>query len=285
MPATSINELAASLGTTPEHLRVVVQQTLRQLPRSRYYVFRVTGDRPVSPGARDQPRTVAAFPSPDDALAFAQRNGFSSNAQLRPVAAADLVLRMLSDASIGWVLFLQTTSGSSRGFGPGLKLARDKLIAELRNPAVVEQTAAPVTTEEKQMERMELPMTEGDDLTAANYDALQFGVNFTRRAEFRVALAQAVDQVVDQYQPPEGSIDRGPRSIFATTAVEEWLRKQGFPHAFQRRWIDVADDERWGDAIELCEIDCGTQNHLLVQLLIHQDDEGRQYIKQVNVTA
>ncbi len=280
MSVTSINELATSIGTTPERLRSVVQQTLKQLPRSRYYVFRITSDRPASPSAREQPRTVAAFPSPDDALAFAQRNGYGSNAQLRPVAAADLMLQMLTDSSIGSILFLQTAAGSSRGFGPGLKLTRDKLIAEIRheNPTAEEN-------EEKHMEDINVPLPTGDELTAANYDALQFGVNFTRRAEFRVALAQAVDQVVEQYQPPEGSVDRGPRSIFATSAVEEWLRQHGFPHAFQRRWIDVADDDRWSNALELCEIDCGTENHLLVQLLIHQDDTGRQFIKQVNVTA
>jgi hypothetical protein len=239
----------------------------------------------MSPSARVEPRTVAAFPSPDDAMAFAQRNGYGSGAQLRPVAAADLVLRMLTDPAIGSVLFLQTTPNTSRGFGPGLKLTRDKLIAEIRKSAVVDESPAPAIEEEKQMEHMELPMMADNELTAVNYDALQFGVNFTRRAEFRVALAQAVEQVVAEYQPPEGSIDNGPRSIFATAAVEEWLRKHGFPHAFQRRWIDVAGDDRWGNALELCEIDCGTENHLLVQLLIHQDDEGRQYIKQVNVTA
>ena len=123
------------------------------------------------------------------------------------------------------------------------------------------------------------------ELTAHHYDALQFGVNFTRRAEFRVALAQAVEHVVETYEPPAGSIDTGPRSIFATSAVEAWLKEHGFPHAYQRRWIDVAGDPAWGGAVELCEIDGGTANRLLIQLAIHEDANGRQFIKRVNVTA
>jgi hypothetical protein len=47
----------------------------------------------------------------------------------------------------------------------------------------------------------------------------------------------------------------------------------------------VEDDPRWGGAVEVCEFDAGSQNHLLVQLVIHADDTGRQYIKWVNVTA
>ncbi len=57
-------------------------------------------------------------------------------------------------------------------------------------------------------------------LTADAYDALQFGVDFTRRGAFRAALAEAVETIVMEYQPPPGSLDRGPRSVFATAVVE-----------------------------------------------------------------
>jgi hypothetical protein len=49
--------------------------------------------------------------------------------------------------------------------------------------------------------------------------------------------------------------------------------------------VSVADDPRWGGAAEVCEFDAGSQNRLLVQLVIHTDGDGRQYIKWVNVTA
>jgi hypothetical protein len=263
----SLDELAATLNTTPERVRLVIRQTLARVPRDQYYVFRITGEQPSQRPAAATPRLIAAFPSPDDAFSFAQRNGYGSSAQLRSVAAADLITRMLADPSIGTVLFIsEHTLETTRGFGPGLKVTRDELIDQL--------SAGPAPEGLQPIE-----------LTAEQYDALQFGVNFKLRAEFRAALTQVVEQIVDTYQPPEGSIDRGPRSIYATTEVEQWLKQNGFPHAHQRRWIDVADAPEWGGAVELCEIDGGTRNHLLVQLLIHVDETGRQYIKRVNVTV
>lgn len=258
-------DLAAKLGTTPERLRLLVQETLKRLPRQQYYVFRITGSQGAPPRS-DRPRMIAAFPTPDDALAFAQRNGYGSNAQLRPVAATDLIVRMLTDEGIESILFLRGGAAEDvKGFGPGLKLRRDKLLEQLQN-------------------RMAAPVTAPPDLTAKHYDSLQFGVDFTDRAAFRAALAQAVEQIVATYEPPAGSIDTGPRSIYAATAVEEWLKQHGFPHTHQRRWVNVAGDPRWNGAVELCEIDGGTANHLVVQLVIHEDEAGRQFIKWVNVT-
>ena len=122
------------------------------------------------------------------------------------------------------------------------------------------------------------------ELSAAAYDQLRFGVDFVRRGAFRAALAEAVEVVVADYVPPSGSLDRGPRSIYATTVVEEWLRTHGFPHADQRRWINVAGQPEWQGAEELCEIDCGTEARLFVQLLIFWDGE-RQSIGPVVVTS
>lgn len=122
------------------------------------------------------------------------------------------------------------------------------------------------------------------ELTAETYDQFQFGVDFKRRGAFRVALAEAVEAVVADYVPPAGSLDTGPRSIFATTVVEEWLRTHGFPDAYQRRWVRVADHPQWPEAEELCEIDCGTDASLLVQLPIVSDGI-RQTIDQVIVTS
>jgi hypothetical protein len=274
MSHLSLTELAAALNTRPERLRALIQQALARVPRSQYYVFRITGDQKPQRSESSPPRMIVAFPSPDDALSFAQRNGYGSNAQLRPVATVDLIARMLQDDGIGTVLFISEHTGEiSSGFGPGLKITRaeliDRLGLEQEPPTAARQESPPETIE----------------LSAKQYDALQFGVNFKRRAEFRVALTEAVERIVDTYLPPEGSLDRGPRSIYAATAVELWLQENGFPHAHQRRWIDVADDPKWGGAVELYEIDGGTHNHLLVQLLIHEDETGRQYIKQVNVTV
>ena len=121
-------------------------------------------------------------------------------------------------------------------------------------------------------------------LTAEAYDALQFGVDFAKRGAFRAALTEAVEAVIVQYSPPAGSLDRGPRSVFATTEVENWLRDNGFPRADQSRWINVEELPEWGGAEELCEIDCGTSNRLFVQLLIGSDGI-RQTIERVIVTS
>lgn len=122
------------------------------------------------------------------------------------------------------------------------------------------------------------------ELTAAAYDRLQFGVDFQRRGAFRVALAETVEALVAGYVPPEGSLDAGPRSIYATTLVEEWLRTHGFPDATQRRWVRVAGHPQWPGTEELCEIDCGAEASLLVQLPIVSDGI-RQSIDRVIVTS
>jgi hypothetical protein len=265
MPTRSIPELAAALATTPDRLRQVVRDTLRRIPRRRYYVFRITGGQAAQRPPDAPPRLIAAFPSPDDALTFAQRNGYGSNAQLRPLDTAELLLLLLSDAGLGMLLFVRESGGEpQQGFGPALRITRDELIEHLR------ADPAPAAT---------------NRLAAEHYDDMRFGVDFKDRAAFRVALAEAIEQVVATYEPPPGSIDRGPRSIFAASAVEAWLRSNGFPHAHQRRWIDVSDAPEYGGALELCEIDGGTRNRLTIQLLIDNDPHGRQYIRQINVTS
>lgn len=270
MPPASLDALAASLGATPEHVRTLVERTVARLPRRSYYVFRISGSSGAGRSSPDRPRMIAAFPTPDDALAFAQRNGYGNSPQIRSIGAVDLVARLLSDASIAAIMFVTEHAGEVRrgSFGPSLKVTRADLLEQLQQPA----SSVP-------------PEPAQSELSAAAYDALQFGIDFKDRAEFRVALAQAVETIVATYEPPVGSVDRGPRSIFATTAVEAWLKEHGFPHARQRQWIDVAGDPMYGGAQELCEIECGTEHHLLVQLLIHQDEAGRQYIKRVHVTA
>ena len=252
-------ELAQALNTTPSRLQVLITHVLRRLPQSTYYVFRTAH-------AAHQPRTVAAFATPDDALTFAQRSGYGAGVQLRPADAQELISQMLEDPSIGTVIFERSPADEHEiERHTSVTVHRRTLLAELDNG---QETADPPA-----------------ELSAKAYDQLQFGVEFAERAGFRVALTEAVDQVITAYQPPRGSLDDGPRSIFAASAVEDWLREHGFPHAYQRRWVSVADDPRWGGAVEVCEFDAGSQNRLLVQLVIHADDDGRQYIKWVNVTV
>ena len=266
MPEGSLEELSRLFGIPAQRVDEVIEHTCAGLPQDRYYVFRIGGDARSAPASPERPRTIAAFPTPDDALAFAQRNGYAKSAQIRPVQAHELVKLLLRDATIGTVLFLHPTTGaeSRRGFPPGVRLTRQSLVDQLR-----EAPSPPL-----------LPA----DLSAKAYDELQFGVDFVRRGAFRAALTQAVEAVVDSYRPPPGSLDEGPRSIYGTSAVEAWLREHGFPRAAQRRWITLAGQMGWDGAEELCEIDCGTRQRLVVQLLIYLEGE-RQYIGRVVVTS
>ena len=263
MPQSNIDDLARELGVPVEQISELVERTCARLPQEHYYVFRADTEKPGT-GARNQPaRTIAAFPSPDDALAFAQGNGYAMPVQLKSIAAADLVKLLLHEPNVGAALFLQSTGGNDRraGFPPSITITRQALVDQLG------------AVEESRIE-----------LTARAFDALRFGVDFGRRGAFRAALTEAVESVIANYVPPPGSVDSGPRSVYASTAVEAWLRANGFPRASQRRWINVAGEAGWNGADELYEIDCGTQQRLLVQLLIHSSGD-RQFIGHVVVTS
>lgn len=262
----AVDQLAETLGIAGATLSHWLSATLQRLPYAHYYVFRAREGLPSR--AVRRARTLAAFPTADDALAFAQRSGYGSRLRLRSFPASDLLVHMLADQSVRGLLFLpQAADGAPAHWGPVLRLRRGEIVELLRSGDPGE--ASPMAF----------------DLSAQGYDALRFGVDFRDRARFRVALAVAVEHVVARYVPPAGSLDSGPRSIFATGAVEAWLRDNGFPHAHQRRWVDVAADPRYDGAAELFEIDAGTTHSLLVQLFIHAGDDGRQFIKRVNVTA
>lgn len=261
MQSEQPEELSTRLGISAARLHDVLAAVVAGLPAEQVFVFRIPPGAASGASAPARPRTIPAFMSADDALTWAQRNGGGPSIRLRCLAAGDLLRKMLATLGIGSITFAHALEADVRGrqMPPGVTVTRDWLLQELMNK--------PLMT-----------------LTAEAYDALQFGIDFTQRGAFRAALAEAVENIVADYTPPPGSLDEGARSIFATTVVEEWLRNNGFPRANQRRWIDVAYNPEWGGAEELCEIDCGTANSLLVQLLIERDG-ARQRIGQVRVTS
>ena len=262
MALSDLQDLASQFEIPVEQMHALVDRTCARIPQEQYYIFRVSAENGGAPGSA-RPRTIAAFPTPDDALAFAQRNGYAVSAQLRQASASDLITSLLRDPMVSTVLFLPATNGDERprSSPPAVTITRQSLIDQL-HPGEIEKVA----------------------LTAKAFDTLQFGVDFARRGAFRAALTEAVEAIVTGYTPPPGSLDSGPRSVYATNAVETWLRDHGFPHAHQRRWVNVAGEPGWNGAEELYEIDCGTEQRLLVQLLIHSDG-ARQFIGRVVVTS
>lgn len=266
-------EIAARFGLSPEQLERRVAAVAGRVPYRTAYVFRIAPRPPSDATSTPRPRSVVAFPSADDALTWAQRTGQSAGARLKAITPTALLLRLLTDSSISAIRFLLPQADVTPT-GPAIEITRAELLQLLDHAAEGTPSATPPAT---------TPRT--PPLSAGSYDALQFGIDFRARAHFRAELAAVLDQIVDTYQPPPGSLDQGPRSIYAVTAVEAWLRSHGFPRARQRRWITVAGDPAWGGASELYEIDAGTTNRLLVQLLIAEDHHGRQYIRDVLVTA
>jgi hypothetical protein len=262
MVLSNLQDLASQFETSAGQIRALVERTCGRLPQEQYYIFRVNAENEGAP-ASARARAIAAFPTPDDALAFAQRNGYAASAQLRQVSAGDLIAALLGDPAVSTLLFLPATNGDERprSAPSAVTITRQSLIDQLR-PVELEKVA----------------------LTAKAFDALQFGVDFARRGAFRAELTEAVEAVVMGYTPPPGSLDSGSRSVYATNAVETWLRDHGFPHARQRRWVNVAGEPGWNGAEELYEIDCGTEQRLLVQLLIHNDG-ARQFIGRIVVTS
>lgn len=266
-------EIAARFGLSPEQLERRVAAVAGRVPYRTAYVFRIAPHPPSDAISTPRPRIVVAFPSADDALTWAQRTGQSTGARLKAITPTALLLRLLTDSSISAIRFLLPQADVTPT-GPAIEIARDELLRLLDHAPESAPPAPPPSAT--------LPST---PLSAVGYDALQFGIDFQARAHFRAELAAVLEQIVDTYQPPPGSLDQGSRSIYAVTAVEAWLRSHGFPHARQRRWITVAGDPAWGGASELYEIDAGTTNRLLVQLLIAEDRHGRQYIRDVLVTT
>src|SRR4051794_16459135 len=194
---SDLQALAHTLDVAPARLAEVIDDVCAGLPQAFYYVFRADMRDWPQP-----PRVITAFPDPDSALAFTQRQGELAPARLLPVGVRDLLRLLLSDAAIDALEFVDVLPAATEP-ARSLRVERRVLLQELTEvPAVPE-------------------------LTARAYDNLQFGVDFVQRGAFRAALATALEGVVACYVPPPGSLDLGARSVYATTAVEAWLRDNG----------------------------------------------------------
>jgi hypothetical protein len=153
MPDTSLFAEAArrqgfDADAASAALAVVEARLAEQgLAARRYFCFRSAGAGPpggegeaAEPPAR--PRLLLVFPSADDALSFAQRSGLGASPRLTALSLAQALAALLQRPAIGALLVAGAAPAPDgpRALPPGLRVARDELIALLGAPP---ETPAP----------------------------------------------------------------------------------------------------------------------------------------------
>ncbi len=116
--------------------RSLIADLSNQAGSSRFYVFWVPKGGSANAG-QPRTRTLVAFPSPDAALAFAQRNQLAADRpRLRQLTLVHLLGAVLSEPAIG-ALLLARESDEPLPAGrlpTGLHITRAEILARL-NPA------------------------------------------------------------------------------------------------------------------------------------------------------
>lgn len=129
-----IEDLAEAHGLRPAALRDLLDELRAATGVSHYYVFWTAGGGAGAPGA-GRSRTLVAFPSPDAALAFAQRHRLARPPEaprLRRLGLTQLLTAMLRAPAIGALLLAdETDDAPDAGLPPGLRLDRDELLRRL----------------------------------------------------------------------------------------------------------------------------------------------------------
>lgn len=130
---TLFGEAATQQGRSVEGAIQLLRQLETQLGSGPFYVYRL-GDTPSggSGGAAKQ-RTLFAFRSGDDALAFAQRNRLGPTPRLLRLTLAQVLTIMLHRPSVEAVLFVADVDDDVRpGQRPaGHLVARGEILAVL----------------------------------------------------------------------------------------------------------------------------------------------------------
>jgi hypothetical protein len=130
-----IDSLAAEHRADPAAVRRLLDDLRARAGAAAFYVFWIGGGGGGAPKAR-RLRTLVAFPTPDGALAFAQRNRMAEPGQpprLRRLTLTQLVGAVLREPAIAGLLLAEADSepaGAGR-LPPGVLLERDELLARL----------------------------------------------------------------------------------------------------------------------------------------------------------
>jgi len=131
---TQLAAFAAEHETTLEAARALLDELRTQAGAERFYVFWTTGGA-AGVGAGARKRTLLAFPTPDGALAFAQRNGLGSPGEqprLRRFALLQLIGAMLREPAIATLILAADDDPPTAGQLPrGVRIERAELLRRL----------------------------------------------------------------------------------------------------------------------------------------------------------
>ncbi len=130
---TELAAFAAEYEMTLEAARALLDELHAQAGVERFYVFWTAGGAGAGAGARQ--RTLLAFPTPDGALAFAQRNGLGGPGEqprLRRFALLQLLQAMLREPAILALLLVADDDPPPAGQLPhGTRIERAELLRRL----------------------------------------------------------------------------------------------------------------------------------------------------------
>jgi len=137
---TQLAAFAAEYETTLEAARALLHELRTQAGAERFYVFWTTGGS-AGASASARRRTLLAFPTPDAALAFAQRNGLGSPGELprlRRFVLLQLLQAMLREPAITVLILAAEDDPLPAGQLPrGIRIERAELLRRLAGEDVV----------------------------------------------------------------------------------------------------------------------------------------------------
>lgn len=111
-------------------LQTIIQQTGRQ----EFFIFRSAGQAGSNATATSRRRTLLAFPSPDTAVSFAQRNRLfdpSQPVRTRRLHVLQLIEATLRDPDVIMLVLADDTNVNAGHLPSGLQLRRDQLLTQL----------------------------------------------------------------------------------------------------------------------------------------------------------
>jgi len=131
---TQLTAFAAEYEMTPAAAQALLDELRAQAGAERFYIFWTTGGG-VGAGASGRKRTLLAFPTPDAALAFAQRNRLGTSSEqprLRRFALLQLLQAMLREPAILALLLVADDDPPPAGQLPhGTRIERAELLRRL----------------------------------------------------------------------------------------------------------------------------------------------------------
>jgi hypothetical protein len=131
---TELTAFAAEHEITLVAARALLDELRAQAGAERFYVFWIIGGG-AGAGASGRKRTLLAFPTPDSALAFAQRNGLGNPGEqprLRRFALLQLLQAMLREPAILALLLVTDDDPPPAGQLPrGTRIERAELLRRL----------------------------------------------------------------------------------------------------------------------------------------------------------